>query len=56
MNNYKKDCFAYNENDLVFKCSALNSSNCFNCRFYRTKDDYRHNVSFIKYKDKRNVL
>lgn len=34
----KKDCFAYKSK---YKCNALITIDCTNCRFYKTKEQWR---------------
>ena len=41
----KMDCFAYTRKNKQFKCSALDVTNCLNCKFYATKEQYDYKMS-----------
>lgn len=52
----KPECFAFSEKFGKFCCLALNDiDNCYNCHFFRSKEDYEKNVAPLEYKKRKEV-
>ncbi len=45
----KKGCFAYKSKDY---CTALITMDCTNCRFYKTKEQYKKEIKNEKIRNK----